>query len=105
MNIYIAIGLVAVALWVAVTYIELKIDGLINENMRRIENRASEVTRLLEETNALLKEIKEIEFEIDGSDIKNKNKFKKNIANLYKYEHPFKKLNEVEAKIKDKEIL
>jgi hypothetical protein len=101
MNLYLAIGVVAVLVWIAVTYIELKIDNLINEGMRKIESRAYEITKLIEETNVLLREIKEIEFEIDGSSIRNKNLYKSKVTNYYEYVDPFKKLNELEEKIKN----
>lgn len=71
MNSYVLVGLVLIAIWVASIYLINEVKRIVQINARITQEGAEEIVKQLQETNQLLKEIRDIEFVIDEEKIKN----------------------------------
>lgn len=102
MNFYVTIGIVLVAIWIAVIYISAEMRRVVQINARITQEGIEEIVKQLQKTNALLKELQNIDFYIEDGKIKNtRNLYVKGWSKPVN-ENPFEELKKAEELIKSK---
>ena len=104
MNLYVAVGVLLIAIWIASIYLINEIKRVVQINARITQEGAEEISKQLREANQLLKEIRDIEFEVEDGKIRNiRNIPIKGWSHSY-VENPLAELTKSEEKIKKTQL-
>ena len=104
MNLYVAVGVLLIAIWIASIYLINEIKRVVQINARITQEGAEEISKQLREANQLLKEIRDIEFEVEDGKIRNIRNIPIKGWNQSYVENPLAELTKSEEKIKNTKL-